>query len=56
MPNISPVPTTQDMWRAYLFAPAVTPLTFVVMTQAIGLSLPAGVVVAGFFASYLVIR
>lgn len=42
------------MWRAYLFAPAVTPLSFIVITQAFGISLPAAAVVGGFIASYLV--
>lgn len=54
MPNLSPVPTTKDMWNAYLFAPAVTPLSFMVLTQAFGISLPAAAVVGGFCASYVV--
>lgn len=37
-----------------MFAPAVAPLSFMLMTQAIGVSMPAMAIVIGFCASYLV--
>ncbi|MFO1042986.1 MAG: hypothetical protein U0941_14445 [Planctomycetaceae bacterium] len=54
MPNITPVPTSRDMWRAYTFAPSATPLTFAVLTQAFGVPLSAGWIMAAFVASYVV--
>lgn len=54
MANLNPVPSNRDMWRAYAFAPAVTPLAFVALLAVVGIVLPVLVVTAGTVVCYLV--
>lgn len=54
MPNLSPVPSNHNMWRAYAIAPAVTPLTFIAIVSIGGVTLPANVIAMGFVTCYLV--
>ena len=54
MPNLTPVPSNHDLWRAYALAPAVTPLTFIAIVTISGVTLPGYVIALGFVACYVV--
>ncbi|MFO1064981.1 MAG: hypothetical protein U0892_14045 [Pirellulales bacterium] len=54
MSNMTPVPNSLEMWKAYLVAPAATPLSFLLITQAFNISLPPIAIVIAFCASYVV--
>ncbi len=54
MPNLTPVPSTHDLWRAYAIAPAVTPLTFIAIASIGGVTLPGNVIALGFITCYVV--
>ncbi len=46
MANLEPVPSTGIMWRAYAFAPAAAPLSFVALLSVVGVVLPVAAIAA----------
>ena len=54
MSNMEPVPSKELMWRAYAYAPAVTPLVFSALLFPAGVVLPIHVIAGGFLTCYLV--
>lgn len=54
MANIDPVPSNHAMWRAYTFAPAVTPIAFIFLLGVVGVVLPVPAIAAVIVICYLV--
>lgn len=54
MANLDPAPSIRTMWRAYAFAPAVTPIAFVVLLAVVGVVLPVAAIAAVILICYLV--
>ena len=48
------VPSNYEMWRAYLLAPAVTPIIFVLLVLFLGMNISIDLIAFGFLACYLV--
>ncbi len=54
MANLNPAPSNHAMWRAYTFAPAVTPIVFVVLLAIMGIVVPVPAIAAVIVICYLV--
>lgn len=54
MANLDSAPSSLTMWRAYAFAPAVTPIVFIALLTVMGVVLPVTVIAAGIVICYLV--
>ncbi|GAA4453104.1 hypothetical protein [Novipirellula rosea] len=54
MANLVPAPSNRDMWRAYAFAPLVTPLSFIAFVAIVGIVIPIGALAVIAAICYLV--
>ena len=54
MANLDPAPSNRTMWRAYAFAPTVTPIAFIVLLAVVGVVLPVPAIAAVIVICYLV--